>query len=114
VCQKHGLFDERCNGNDDQTINAGGKDELLAGMEDYHFMLRVYKTDLDAFRWGMVRRRNPVYWSVAHDNAEEMSRHMMKILCQETVIRAYARKQFPSHSFDRLMDDFFACGLELP
>ncbi|PIS41577.1 MAG: hypothetical protein COT25_02335 [Candidatus Kerfeldbacteria bacterium CG08_land_8_20_14_0_20_42_7] len=83
-------------------------------MEDYHFMLRIYEANSDNFRWGMVMRRTPVYWSVAHYNSDEMTRHLIKILRQESVIRAYAKQKFPDRSFDRLMDDFFPHGLELP
>jgi|18_taG_2_1085343.scaffolds.fasta_scaffold00784_4 hypothetical protein len=58
-----GGFAEECNG-DGKTIQLDDKTKSpIAGMEDYHAMIRMMNDNQD-FKWGMVGEYNPVKWDV--------------------------------------------------
>ncbi len=105
-----GGFDPRCDGTG-QTISIPDFGEVpVAGLEDFHALLRMMKHDPD-FRWGMVGRASPLIWDTNFPKGSERERnHLAKIGRQYQVMRFWAEEIFPDVSFEQAMDRFFACG----
>jgi hypothetical protein len=105
---KIGGFDRECNGTGETVYTPKHGDVPLAGMEDFHAMLRLIR-DTPDFRWGMVKRTEPLKWNTDFEPGSEREKnHLIKIERQYAVMQAYARQIFPGISFKKIMDIFFA------
>ena len=81
----------------------------LAGMEDFHAMLRTLKSD-PSFRWGMIGTANPLKWNTDFPvGSERLSNHLKKVARQETVMKEYAKQIFPELSYKEVMNRLCAC-----
>lgn len=101
-------FDARCDG-DGSTVEVDGEYLPIAGMEDFHLLLRVMKKRGVAFRWGMVESRYPLHWDTSHKNSEELRDHRIKLARQVHVMRSYCEELFPGMSWENTMEQFFRC-----
>ncbi len=101
-------FAPECNGTG-STVNTEEFGEvLLAGMEDFHAMLRIMKINPD-FRWGMVGRENPLEWDTNFEPGSERGRnHLIKVARQAIVMAEYAKMIFPELSFSATMNRLFS------
>jgi hypothetical protein len=102
-------FSPQCNGTG-RTIRTESLGEVpLAGMEDFHAMLRMMKQDI-LFRWGMCGRSNPLFWDTSFPlGSERERRHLAKIERQFGVMQAWAKDVFPELTFEQVMNRFFEC-----
>ena len=102
-------FSEECNGAGTISTEKFGK-VPLAGMEDFHAMLRIMKKYPEKFRFGMIRRIVPLRWDTNFKpNSEREIIHLKKVARQYLVMQEYAKKIFPDTRFNELMDyNFFA------
>lgn len=98
-------FDPRCDG-DGSTIEIGGQAVPIAGMEDFHLLLRIMKAHWTSLRWGMVGGQSPLVWDTSHKNEAERHWHDIKLLRQESVMWQYLQEIFPEET-ERAMDQFF-------
>jgi len=103
-------FDPRCDG-DGSTIDVGGQSVPIAGMEDFHLLLRQMKWRPDSFYWGMFGASHPLRWDVSAKNADELHRHQMKLRRQEYVMQQYVKELYPSTSWREVMEQFFRSRL---
>lgn len=102
-------FSPDCNGIGKSVTTPEFGDVPLAGMEDFHAMLRMMKQYTDDFRWGLVGRTNPLHWDTSFvPGSERELNHLKKVARQYLVMMAYAREIFPTEEFEDLMDKFFA------
>jgi len=104
-------FSDECNGTG-ETVNTAEFGEVpLAGMEDFHAMIRMMKND-SRFRWGMIKRSSPLRWDTNFESGSEReANHLKKVARQYLVMQAYVSKIFGTKSiaeFENVMDDFFA------
>lgn len=101
-------FSPECNGTG-ETVNTPEFGEVpLAGMEDFHAMLRIMKAD-PKFRWGMIKRPTPLSWDTNFEpDSEREQNHLKKVARQYLVMQTYVKKVFPDKSFNKVMDEFFA------
>jgi len=108
--QNVGGFSPECNGTG-RTISTPEFGEVaLAGMEDFHAMLKMLRQD-DDLRWGMIGRANPLKWEVDFPHGSERERnHLIKVSRQYSVMKQWAIDVFPNLSFETVMDLIFARG----
>lgn len=104
-----GYFSSDCNGTGEKVTTLEFGDVPLAGMEDFHAMLRMMRAHRGEFRWGLVGRRNPLHWDTDFiPGSERELNHLKKVARQYLVMQAYADKIFPREKFENLMDEFFS------
>jgi len=106
-----GGFDPRCNGTG-ETINVPEYGDVpLAGMEDFHAMLRIMKlSPVDNFRWGMAGRSEPLIWDVNFPAGSSREKnHLIKVARQYAVMRQWAEEIYPELPFEVVMDRLFTC-----
>jgi len=105
-----GGFSEECNGTG-RTIQVCEFGEVpIAGMEDFHTLLRMLEKNYD-LRWGMIGRANPLKWNVDFPRGTERERnHLIKVARQYSVMKEWAKDIFPNLSFENVMDMVFANG----
>ncbi len=108
-----GGFDTRCDGSAGDTISVDGNEVLIAGMDDFHLMLRIQKRYGKQWRWGMVMTSDPLYWDVSAKNATELHNHNMKVLRQEKVMHHYLQEVFPELDWRTVMNQFFSRRISL-
>lgn len=101
-------FASECNGTGETVTTKEYGKVSLAGMEDFHAMLRIMKNNPESFRWGMIRRLTPLKWDTdfQEDPKRELA-HLKKIARQPLVMEEYAKKIFPDIPFKELMDYHF-------
>lgn len=102
-------FSRECNGTG-QTLHIDSFGQVpVAGMEDFHAMLRLFKENPD-FRWGMVGRANPLRWDTNFEpGSQRLKCHTKKVARQYQVMKIYAKRIFPNSTFDTVMDNLFSC-----
>ncbi|HLC44951.1 MAG TPA: hypothetical protein VJK50_03865 [Patescibacteria group bacterium] len=110
-------FSEQCNGIAEDTIptfvpQLGEMvDAPVAGMEDYHAMLRMMEADPNdddpKFKWGMIGVEDPSEWVVAHDDPKAMRDHYIKMARQEKVMEVWAQRVFPKCPTHETLELFF-------
>jgi len=101
-------FSHECNGTGRTVHTAEYGDVALAGMEDYHAMLRLARSDSD-FYWGNIGCAFPLRWDTSFERGSERERdHLRKVARQYEVMRAYAKDIFPERSFEDVMELLFA------
>lgn len=90
VLEKGHFFSKDCDGISGRMITTPDHGEvLLAGMDDFHFLLR-YLRDNGSVRWGMVCRRQPLAWNTDFEPGSERERlHLQKVARQRAVMFAY-------------------------
>lgn len=103
-------FDSWCN-NTGKSVYLDEHGEVsIAGMEDFHALLRIMKSDELELRWGMIGHRNPMAW---HTDFEEGSarrrRHLEKVARQEEVINTYCTEIFKELTYGDVMPKVFSC-----
>jgi hypothetical protein len=105
--RKVNYFDEICNGTGETIdIENYGK-ALLAGMEDFHALLKIYRTSSE-FNWGMFGLSEPVKWKTDFGgNPEKEKRFEMKVARQFTVMREYVKRLFPQDDFYHIMNEIY-------
>lgn len=83
-------FSADCDGNTGRTIEVPGFGTVpLAGMDDFHFLLRHLK-NFGEVRWGMVGREKPLPWNVSFEPGSQRAlQHAQKVARQEAVMYAY-------------------------
>jgi len=108
ILEEIGGFAPECDGTG-ETINVSDFGEVpLAGMEDFHAILRAMKIRPD-LRWGMVSRESPLTWDVNFPAGSERERnHLIKIARQYQVMKIYASRIFPELSFETVMGRLFS------
>ena len=81
----------------------------LAGMEDFHAILRMLKAFPD-FSWGMFGdKSNPLKWHTEFSPGSEREyRHLIKVARQERIMEEYSKWIFPNLSYKRIMEILFA------
>jgi len=84
------FFSADCDGNAGRTLEVPGFGVVpLAGMDDFHFLLRALKNQ-DSVRWGMVCRNAPLPWNVNFEPGSERAlQHLQKVARQEAVMYQY-------------------------
>ncbi|MBA7619625.1 hypothetical protein ES703_26964 [subsurface metagenome] len=102
-------FSPECN-ETDRTIPVEGFGEVaVAGMEDFHAMLRILKQNPD-FRWGMIGRKEPLFWDTSFKpGSEREQRHLSKVARQYAVMQIYTKDIFPELPFEEVMNKIFSC-----
>lgn len=104
-----GGFAAECNGTG-ETVNTAEFGEVpLAGMEDFHAMLRLMQKYGENFRWGLVGRTNTLKWDTDFEpGSERESNHLKKVARQYLVMQAYVRKIFPDKKLEDVLEKFFS------
>ncbi|MFA6097998.1 MAG: hypothetical protein WCV50_04330 [Patescibacteria group bacterium] len=101
-------FDTRCDGRQDETIEIESRQIQIAGMDDFHLMLRIQaKYGLD-WRWGMVCNSNPLIWDLSRKSFAEMEQHLIKVRRQAKIMEIYVSEIFPELDFRTVMNLFFS------
>lgn len=104
-----GGFDKNCDKGEEKVKTAEYGEVPLAGMEDFHAMLRLMNKYGDEFRWGMIGRFAPLKWNTQFEPGSERERnHQIKVARQYIVIRRYVEKIFPDMKFEEVMEKFFS------
>lgn len=81
-----GGFSSFCNGSNGHTITLDdGTKTDLAGMEDFHALIRLIKKIKD-FSWGMIGENQPIVWANENDKRNEI-----KIKRQEIIMNQYLK-----------------------
>jgi len=101
-------FSPECNGTGKTIMTEEFGEVSLAGMEDFHTMLKILKSN-PSFRWGMTRRSNPLKWDTNFPpNSERLLNHLKKVARQEIVMSEWSKLVFPYLSYNQVMDNLFA------
>ena len=101
-------FALECNGTDRTIQTKEYGDVPVAGMEDFHAMLRMMK-QFQELRWGMVGRAEPLFWDTNFEpGSERLLNHLKKIARQYQVMQIYAKDIFPELSFNHVMERLFS------
>lgn len=87
---KNDFFSTECDGNTGRTLEVPGFGTVpLAGMDDFHFLLRALKNQ-GQVRWGMVCRDKPLPWNVNFEPGSQRAlQHLQKVARQEAVMYQY-------------------------
>jgi len=100
-------FSAECNGTGRTVVTKEYGKVALAGMEDFHALLRILKER--PLRWGMVGRSNPLLWDTNFEpGSQRLDNHLKKIARQYQVMQAYVQDIWPSTSFNLVMNEIFA------
>ncbi len=108
--QEVGGFDERCNGNDGQTIETERLGRVTcAGMEDQDFLLQLTKRrDGNVPRIGMIGRSNPAPWQRRFpDDPERQKMFDIKLERQYAVLRSWAAFHRPDMALEEYLGHVF-------
>lgn len=105
-------FDPACNG-DERMLEVPDFGKVpLAGMEDFHALLRIMAQTLESgrpFRWGMSGKSAPLRWDTSFTPGSQRARlHAQKVARQYLVMEAWAKQLFPQHSFAQVLEMLFA------
>ncbi len=108
---KIGGFSPECNGTGESVQTKDFGNVPLAGMEDFHAMIRMMKNDSN-FRWGMIKRSSPLRWDTNFEpGSGREANHLRKVARQYLVMQAYVSKIFDTKNtaeFEDVMDKFFS------
>lgn len=87
---KNEFFSADCDGNTGRTLDVPGFGTVpLAGMDDFHFLLRALQNQ-GQVRWGMVCRNAPLPWNVIFEPGSQRAlQHLQKVARQEAVMYQY-------------------------
>ncbi len=87
---KNGFFSADCDGNTGRALEVSGFGTVpLAGMDDFHFLLRALQNQ-GTVRWGMVCRDQPMPWNVSFEAGSQRAlQHAQKVARQEAVMYHY-------------------------
>jgi len=111
-----GYFSSDCDGNTGRTIEIPGFGMVpLAGMEDFHFLLRRLKHN-GHVRWGMVGREAPMPWKVDFEPGSQRAlQHAQKVARQEAVMYQYIADIFGAterQDQEAILNQIF-CGMRM-
>lgn len=103
-------FDSWCN-NTGRTVCLDEHGEVsIAGMEDFHALLRIMKREDLELRWGMVGHRNPMVWHTDFEqNSSRRRRHLEKVARQKEVIDVYCTEVFEGLNSEDVMPLVYSC-----
>lgn len=106
-------FDPKCNGTGQTVKTQEYGDVPLAGMEDFHTLLKMAKKFPD-MRWGMVGRAEPLFWDTDFPSGSDREiNHLKKVARQYLVMQAWTNDVFPELTFKKVMDRLFtSCHLD--
>lgn len=108
VLSRIGGFATECNGTGETVFTEEYGDVPLAGMEDFHALLRIMR-DEPNYNWGMIRKDNPLEWDTNFEiGSEREQNHLKKVARQGIVMQRYAEMVFPNVAFDDVMEKLFA------
>jgi len=103
-----GGFAPECNGAGEIITLSEFGEVPIAGMEDFHAMLRAMKARKN-IRWGMVGRENPLRWDTSFPSGSERERlHLIKVARQYAVMKIWTAQIFPELSFESMMGRLFS------
>lgn len=103
-----GGFAPECNGTGETVETAEFGAVPLAGMEDFHALLRIMR-DEPNFDWGMIKKDPPLRWDTNFEpGSEREQNHLKKVARQYIVMKRYAEMVFPGVAFGDVMDKLFA------
>ncbi|MBU0597448.1 hypothetical protein KKF61_00450 [Patescibacteria group bacterium] len=105
-------FDHRCNGTG-ETIEVDGINVPLAGMEDFHLLLRIQAVRGRSYRWGMVMKTEPLTWDLSRKNLAEMTLHNIKVARQAAVMHRWADEIMPKSDWSTIMNLCFSRQVSL-
>lgn len=90
VLEQNNFFSKDCDGTEGRMIETPEYGPvLLAGMDDFHFLLRHLR-QAEAVRWGMICRNQPLAWNTDFEPGSERERnHLQKVARQSAVMYAY-------------------------
>ncbi len=106
-----GAFDPACDGTG-ETIRVhspelGEIDAPVAGMEDFHAMLRMFREDPKGFSWGMIGGSSPLRWDVSFpEGSDRLKNHLTKVERQAVVMRTWVERIVPHLSWDMFTKKF--------
>lgn len=111
-----GGFDRRCEGNDGTKIIVPTMADpvLLAGMDDFYFMLKALQLYNEPWFWSMVGAEAPFSWEVKGKTGLELKLHITKLARQEIVMEKWAQEIFPEIQFEEVINRLLAKQLLLP
>jgi hypothetical protein len=102
------FFSERCNGTGEKiSIEELKTKVLVAGMEDFHALLRMLKSN-SSFRWGMSGKTNLSKWRHKFSDEERQKRFNIKISRQYEVMKLYVNEIFPNNEYHKVMNQLFS------
>lgn len=109
-------FSADCDGNGGRTIEVPEFGAVpLAGMDDFHFLLRALKS-AGSIRWGMVCREAPLPWNVNFEPGSQRAlQHAQKVARQEAVMYQYITDVFGTSNRqeqDEILSRIFA-GMQM-
>ncbi len=109
ILKEMGGFDVRCDGSDGVTVMTKKYGEVLrAGMEDFHFILRLMKKNPE-YRHGIIGVEAPLSWGVDFEPGSERERnHLRKVARQYAVMNAWADEVFPDLETHEVLNRYFS------
>ena len=108
ILKSVGGFSSECNGTGKTIVIKGFGEVSLAGMEDFHAILKILKL-YPNFRWGMVGRSNPLKWDTNFPaDSERLLNHLKKVARQELVMKEWVKMIFPHTLYKEVMNKLFA------
>ncbi len=113
VLQANEFFAKDCDGLEGRTVNVVGFGEVpLAGMDDFHFLLRHLKS-AGKVRWGMVCRDTPLPWQTNFEPGSQRAlQHAQKVARQEAVMYQYIKDLFGGNETSIVLSRIFA-GMQM-
>lgn len=99
-------FNRECNGTGQMVKTLEYGDQPLAGMEDFHALLRIMKQSPN-LRWGMVGKAEPLFWDTDFPAGPRLDNHLKKVARQDQVMQKWAGDIFPELTFKKVMDRLF-------
>jgi hypothetical protein len=105
--KKVNYFDDICNGTG-ETISIDGMGKvLLAGMEDFHALLKIYSASKH-FKWCMYGLSEPLKWVTDFGGDKEREKRFnQKVARQFGVMKEYVKRLFPSADFYNVMGEIY-------
>lgn len=101
------IFHPICNGTGERISIGNNKKALLAGMEDFHFLLHKTKVNPE-YKWGMFSKDNPISWE--NDFNQDITRRSAfteKIERQYEVMKKWSSMIFPTLGFEDVMNHLY-------
>ena len=97
-------FSKECDGKENVNINIDGQNILLAGMEDYYTLIKMFYK-YPELKVAMIGKNNPIYWN--NPNTQD---NINKVLRQEKVMDKYLEDlsielNFNKESFKRDLEE---------
>ena len=100
-----GGFSPECNGTGKTVLTEEFGEVSLAGMEDFHAILKLFKM-YPNFLFGMIGKSNPLIWDTDFpDGSERLLNHLKKVARHEFIMIEWSKIVFPYLSYNKVMDN---------